>query len=165
MVIALSRVGKRTFAPASSALSESLLKRQPYRDKITKQTGRRTCGNHKLSHIIEDVLQIGLSISVFCAFFKYTCWWFCSIALILLASQILDSKFWIPHLWFRFNSESAKVRLWPYLAVTSPHFHTSKIYVTYTKTKLLNSRLSQNFHQAFSVKFIKVTLSHSNFVT
>ena len=74
MVIALPRVGKRTFAPASSAPSESLLKRQPYRNKITKQTGRRTCGNHKLSHIIENVvLQIGLSISVFCAFFKYTC--------------------------------------------------------------------------------------------
>ena len=47
----------------------------------------------------------------------------------------------------------------------SPYFHTSKIYIARTKTKLQISDCHRKFYRAFPVKFIKVTSSHGNFTT
>ena len=68
MAIALPRIRKRTFVPASSerAFSSAGL-------TVTKLRNRLT-GEHveaiNFLHMNDDVLQIGLSVSVFCAFFE-----------------------------------------------------------------------------------------------
>ena len=70
MVIALPRIGKRTFIPASSTLTEKAVSSVGL--TVTKLRNRLT-GEHveamNFHHMNEDVLQIGLSVSVFCAFF------------------------------------------------------------------------------------------------
>ena len=74
MVIALLRIRKRTFVPAFSTSSERAFSSAGL--AVTKSRNRLT-GEHveaiNFLHINEDVLQIGLSVSVFCAFFKYNC--------------------------------------------------------------------------------------------
>ena len=71
MVIALPHIDKRTFVPVSLAPSErafscaSLI--------VTKLRNRLTSEHVKainFLHMSEDVLQMGLSVSVFCAFFQ-----------------------------------------------------------------------------------------------
>ena len=70
MVIALPRIGKRTFVPASSATSERAFSSAGF--TVTKLRNRLT-GEHveaiNFLHMHEDVMQVGLSVSVFCAFF------------------------------------------------------------------------------------------------
>ena len=74
MVIALPRIGKRTFVPASSAPSERAFSSA---DLTVTKLRHRLTGEHVEAIIFlymnEDVLQVGLSDSVSCAFFKYTC--------------------------------------------------------------------------------------------
>ena len=90
MVIALPRIRKRTFVPASSAPSERAFSSAG----LTVLTGEHVQAINFL-YMNEDVLQIGLSVSVFCAFFEVHLLMILQhcIALILLASQILDSTF------------------------------------------------------------------------
>ena len=70
MVIALLRIRKRTFVTASLAPPERAFSSAGL--TVTKLQNRLT-GEHveaiKFLHMNEDVLQIGLSVSVFCAFF------------------------------------------------------------------------------------------------
>ena len=49
--------------------------------------------------------------------------------------------------------------------VTSPHFHTWKIYIAYAKTRLEILCCHRKFYRAFPVKFMKVTSSRGNFTT
>ena len=72
MVIALLRIGKRTFVSASSAPSERAFSSAGL--TVTKLRNRLTSEHVDVEainflHMNEDVLQIGLSVSVFCAFF------------------------------------------------------------------------------------------------
>ena len=70
MIIALPRIRKRTFVPASSTPSERAFSRAGL--TVTKLRNRLT-GEHmeaiNFLRMNEDVLQIGLSVCVFCAFF------------------------------------------------------------------------------------------------
>ena len=72
MVIALPRIRKRTFVSASSAPSKRAFSSADL--TVTKLRNRLT-GEHEdveainFLHMNENVLQIGLSVSVFCAFF------------------------------------------------------------------------------------------------
>ena len=90
MVIALPLIGKRTFVPAFSALSEKAFSCAGFivtklRNSLTSEYVEAI----NFLHMSEDVLQIGLSVSVFCAFFLMI---LRCIVLISLASQISDSK-------------------------------------------------------------------------
>ena len=70
MVIALPCIGKRTFVPASLALSERAVSSVGL--TATKLRNRLTSEHVEamnFHHMNEDVLQIGLSVGVFCAFF------------------------------------------------------------------------------------------------
>ena len=67
MVIALPQISKRTFGPASSAPSEIAFSCAGL--TATKLRNRLSSENVKAPnflHTSEDVLQIGLSVSVFC---------------------------------------------------------------------------------------------------
>ena len=70
MVIALLRIGKRIFVPASSAPSERDFSSA---DLTVAKSRNRLTGEHveaiNFLHMNEDVLQVGPSVSVFCAFF------------------------------------------------------------------------------------------------
>ena len=70
MVIALPHICKRTIVPASLAPSERAFLSADL--TATKLRNRLTCEHVEainFLHMSEDVLQIGLPVSVFCAFF------------------------------------------------------------------------------------------------
>ena len=76
MVIALPRIGKRTFVPASSTPSESAFSSAgltliKLRNRLTSEHVEAV----NFLHMSEDVLQIGLSVRLvyFVHFFKHTC--------------------------------------------------------------------------------------------
>ena len=74
MVIASPRIGKRTIVPASSTPSERAFSSTGL--TVTKLQNRligELVESINFLHMNEDVLQIGLSVSVFCTFFKYSC--------------------------------------------------------------------------------------------
>ena len=91
----MQRIGKRTFVSASSAPSEKAfscagLTVTKLRNKLASEHVEAI----NFLHMSEDALQIGLSVSVFCAFFKARLLMILQhcIVLISIASQIMDSK-------------------------------------------------------------------------